>query len=85
MINSGKGIKLSQLRRWWENEDDDEEDYESESISDIEENEKENRNDANERKRKHEVCNLEDYNENPMKKKDKPTMRWLPNGNKASN
>lgn len=67
------------------NEDDDEEDYESESISDKEENEKENRNDVNVRKRTHENCNLEDVNENPLKKKDKPTMRWLPNGNKASN
>ena len=66
-------------------EDDDEEDYESESISDVEENEKENRNDVNERKRTHENCNLEDVNENPLKKKDKPTMRWLPNGNKVSN
>ena len=72
------------LRSLQSNEYDDEEDYESESISDIEENEKENRNDANERKRKHEVCNLEDYNENPMKKKNKPTMRLLPNGDKAS-
>ena len=64
------------------NEDDDEEDYESESISDKEENEKENRN---ERKRTHENCNIEDVNENPLKKKDKPAMRWLPNGNKVSN
>ena len=64
------------------NEDDDEEDYESESISDKEENEKENRN---ERKRTHENFNIEDVNENPLKKKDKPTMRWLPNGNKVSN
>ena len=64
------------------NEDDDEEDYESESISDKEENEKENRN---ERKRTHENCNIEDVNENPLKKKDKPTMIWLPNGNKVSN
>ena len=66
-------------------DDDDEEDYESESISDVEENEKENRNDVNERKRTHENCNLEDVNENPLKKKDKPTMRWLPNGNKVCN
>jgi len=63
------------------NEDDDEEDYYSESISDKEEN----RNDVNERKRTHENCNLEDVNENPLKKKDKPTMRWVPNGNKVSN
>ena len=68
-----------------ESNEDDDEDYESESISDIEENEEETRNETNERKRKHDVCNLEDYNENPMKKKDKPTIRWLPNGNKAIN
>ena len=67
------------------NGDDDEEDYESESISDIEENENDNRNDINERRRKHEVCYFEVYNENPMKKKDKPTMRWSPNGNKVNN
>ena len=48
------------------NEDDDEEDYESESISDKEENEKENRN---ERKRTHENCNIEDVNENPLKRR----------------
>ena len=67
------------------NEDDDEKDYESESISDVEENEKENRNDVNERKRTYENCNFEDVIENPLKKKDKPTMRWLPNGNKVTN
>ena len=64
-----KFLWYEDMRKGNDNEDDDD-DYESEkSISDIEENEKEN---TNERKRKHECSHLQDYKENPTKKKDKP-------------
>ena len=41
------------------------------SISEIENNEKEN---TNERKRKHECSNLQDYNENPTKKRTRQCL-----------
>ena len=66
-----------------ENEDDNEnteasDSEESEPEDNVENMDKEKQ--LNERKRKSEFCDLDD---NPSTKKNNPTLKWLPNGNKV--